>query len=74
MQNTIDSVTMRREKALPEVEHKEFAASMSLHTTMLTQELFKKQRDPGYVYAKSWIRFMVGVYNGFTFCNLPNTA
>ena len=65
----------RREKPLPEVELKEFAAPMWLQTTMLTKRLFKQQwREPSYVYAKLWVGFMVGVFNGFTFWNPGNTV
>jgi len=64
----------RREKPLPDVELKEFAAPMWLQTTMLTKRLFKQQwREPSYVYAKLWVGFMVGAFNGFTFWNPGNT-
>ncbi|KAK4125191.1 hypothetical protein N657DRAFT_569796 [Parathielavia appendiculata] len=56
------------------VQH-EFAAPIVQQTQLLTSRMFIRQwRDPSYLYGRLFTAVVVGIFNGFTFWNLGNTA
>ncbi|KAL1628660.1 ATP-binding cassette transporter snq2 [Neofusicoccum ribis] len=67
----------RREDRPPrqEGQAREFAAPVWLQTTMLTKRIFIQHwRDPSYLYGKLFVSVIIGVFNGFTFWKLGNSA
>ncbi|KAJ5248930.1 ABC multidrug transporter atrF [Penicillium chermesinum] len=52
----------------------EFAAPTILQTILLTKRLFLQYwRDPSYYYGKIFTSVIMGIFNGFTFWQLPST-
>ncbi|KKY16641.1 putative abc transporter [Diplodia seriata] len=67
----------RKEDRVPRQagQAREFAAPVWLQTTMLTKRLFIQfWRDPSYLYGKLFVSVIIGVFNGFTFWQLGNSA
>lgn len=53
----------------------EFAAPIFLQISLLTKRLFLQYwRDASYYYGKLFVSVIIGIFNGFTFWNLPNTV
>ena len=53
----------------------EFAAPTSVQIELLTKRLFQQYwRDPSYYYGKLFVSVIIGIFNGFTFWQLPSTV
>ncbi|KAK4247621.1 ABC-2 type transporter-domain-containing protein [Corynascus novoguineensis] len=53
----------------------EFAAPVSTQILLLTKRMFVRQwRDPSYIYGRLFTAVVIGIFNGFTFWKLGNTA
>ncbi len=53
----------------------EFAAPVTTQAVLLTKRMFIRQwRSPSYIYGRLFTATVVGIFNGFTFWNLGNTA
>ncbi|KAL2148272.1 hypothetical protein VTH82DRAFT_2420, partial [Thermothelomyces myriococcoides] len=56
------------------VQH-EFAAPVTAQILLLTKRMFIRQwRDPSYLYGRFFTAVIVGIFNGFTFWKLGDTA
>ncbi|EKG16532.1 ABC transporter-like protein [Macrophomina phaseolina MS6] len=74
----IERINRERKEDRPprqEGQAREFAAPVWLQTTMLTKRVFIQHwRDPSYLYGKLFVSVIIGVFNGFTFWQLGNSA
>ncbi|KAI2628414.1 ABC-2 type transporter-domain-containing protein [Xylaria nigripes] len=53
----------------------EYAASTWTQTVELTKRMFRQYwREPSYVYGKFFVAVIIGIFNGFTFWKLGNSA
>ena len=53
----------------------EFASTTWTQCKTLTRRMFLQQwRNPSYLYGKIFVAVIIGIFNGFTFWNLGNTA
>jgi ATP-binding cassette subfamily G (WHITE) protein 2 (SNQ2) len=53
----------------------EFAAPVTTQIFHLTRRMFVRQwRDPSYIYGRLFTAVVIGIFNGFTFWQLGNTA
>ncbi|KAK4133588.1 hypothetical protein BT67DRAFT_54561 [Trichocladium antarcticum] len=60
--------------AVPAAQH-EFAAPVTQQTLLLTRRMFVRQwRDPSYLYGRLFTAVVVGIFNGFTFWQLGDSA
>ncbi|KAL2166769.1 hypothetical protein VTG60DRAFT_2167 [Thermothelomyces hinnuleus] len=56
------------------VQH-EFAAPVTTQILLLTKRMFVRQwRDPSYMYGRLFTAVVIGIFNGFTFWKLGDTA
>jgi ABC-type multidrug transport system ATPase subunit/ABC-type multidrug transport system permease subunit len=56
-------------------EQHEFAAPVTQQIALLTSRMFVRQwRDPSYLYGRLFTAVVIGIFNGFTFWKLGNTA
>ncbi|EAQ90162.1 hypothetical protein CHGG_06781 [Chaetomium globosum CBS 148.51] len=53
----------------------EFAAPVMTQIMLVTKRMFVRQwRDPSYIYGRLFTAVVIGIFNGFTFWKLGNTA
>ena len=59
----------------PQTTSHEFAAPVASQILLLTKRMFTRQwRDPSYIYGRLFTAVVVGIFNGFTFWKLGDTA
>lgn len=66
---------MSSPSAQPQTPTHEFAAPVLSQILLLSKRMFTRQwRDPSYIYGRLFTAVIIGIFNGFTFWNLGNTA
>ncbi len=61
--------------AQPQTPTHEFAAPVLSQILLLSKRMFTRQwRDPSYIYGRLFTAVIIGIFNGFTFWDLGNTA
>ncbi|KAJ4298344.1 ATP-binding cassette transporter snq2 [Collariella sp. IMI 366227] len=62
------------DSSAPQAKH-EFAAPVMQQISLVTKRMFVRQwRDPSYLYGRLFTAVIMGIFNGFTFWKLGNTA